>query len=249
MRIPPWWYFQINAEFYNKKKGYYSKLDIDKLIPEKWRLNQFFFNKNTHPKSFPVFLKPEWGQNANGIVKINNSTEFKDFKTDIKIPFIVQEAAIGMKEYEVFCIQNPNKNTDYITLTITETKNNSEVYPINNINNPNTFYYDITNSFSDAEIKKIKNNLKELPIFRITRFCIRTESKTNFINGIFQIVEINLFAPFPLNLLDKNISNKEKNNFIIKNMQYLVQVSKNIPKKYFNNFVFLKKIKTHYQTK
>jgi hypothetical protein len=66
--IPPWYYFQINAEWYNKKKGFYSKIDMDARIPKKWRLKQGYFDKNNLPETFPVFLKPEWGQNSNGII-------------------------------------------------------------------------------------------------------------------------------------------------------------------------------------
>jgi hypothetical protein len=42
------------------------------LSNKKWRLKQDYFDKNNLPETFPVFLKPEWGQNSNGIIKINN---------------------------------------------------------------------------------------------------------------------------------------------------------------------------------
>jgi hypothetical protein len=45
---------------------------MDARIPKKWRLKQDYFDKNNLPETFPVFLKPEWGQNSNGIIKINN---------------------------------------------------------------------------------------------------------------------------------------------------------------------------------
>jgi hypothetical protein len=92
--IPPWYYFQINAEWYNKKKGFYSKIDMDARIPKKWRLKQDYFDKNNLPETFPVFLKPEWGQNSNGIIKINNKQDFLNFDPkNGKIPYILQYAA------------------------------------------------------------------------------------------------------------------------------------------------------------
>jgi hypothetical protein len=46
--------FQINAEWYNKKKGFYSKIDMDARIPKKWRLKQGYFDKNNLPETFPA---------------------------------------------------------------------------------------------------------------------------------------------------------------------------------------------------
>lgn len=104
--IPPWYYFQINAEWYNKKKGFYSKIDMDKRIPLKWRLNQDYLDKNNPPCKFPVFLKPEWGQNSNGIKRIDSRDEFLAFNhKKSKIPYIVQEVAIEMQEYEIFIFE------------------------------------------------------------------------------------------------------------------------------------------------
>ena len=233
LRIPPWWYFQINAEYFNAVKGYYSKLEIDQYIPEK----------------FPVFIKPEWGQNSNGIIKINSPLEFKQqkFKAN-KVPLLVQEMALGKKEFEVFYIQNYNDNKDYITFKITETLN-KETYPINSIDNKNTSYQDITSDFLDNELIILKNILQQLPCFRIARICMRADSKQDLLNEKFKIIEINLFAPMPLHLLDKKTSKATINHFIKTNMFNLVKVSANTPKKYFTKNVFFKTILRHYQVK
>jgi hypothetical protein len=249
LRIPPWWYFQINAEFFNPKKGYYSKLEIDPYIPKKWRLKQDNLDKKNPPKNFPVFIKPEWGQNANSIEKINSLEAFNRYKSKIKIPMIVQEIALGKKEFEVFYIQDYRDKNNCITLNITETINNKEPYPINSIENKNTYYQDITDTFSNNELEIVKKSLRELPCFRITRICIRADSKKDLLEQTFKIIEINLFAPMPLILLDKNISKKIKREFIKKNMLNLVKVSATTPKKDFNRFVFFKKIIKHYQVK
>jgi hypothetical protein len=249
LRIPPWWYFQINAEFFNPKKGYYSKLEIDEYIPEKWRLKQNNLDNKNPPKNFPVFIKPEWGQNANSIEKINSLEEFGAYKSKIKVPIIVQEIALGKKEFEIFYIQDYQDKNNCITLKITETINNEESYPINSIGNKNTYYQDISHLFSSIELEILKKNLKELPCFRIARLCIRADSKKDLLEQNFKIIEINLFAPMPLTLLDKNISKKIKRKFIKTNMFNLVKVSATTPKKAFNRFVFFKKIIKHYQVK
>lgn len=248
LRIPPWWYFQINAEYFNAIKGYYSKLEIDAFIPEKWRLKQTYLTSEM-PEKFPIFIKPEWGQNSNGIIKINSLIEFKQqkFKPN-KVPLLVQEMALGKREFEIFYIQNYNDHKDCITLKITETLN-KEIYPINSIDNKNTSYQDITSVFLDKELIILKNILQQLPCFRIARICMRADSKQDLLNEKFKIIEINLFAPMPLHLLDKKISKATTNHFIKTNMFNLVKVSANIPKKYFTKNVFFKTILRHYQVK
>lgn len=250
LRVPPWYYFQINAEWYNKKKGFYSKIDINQCIPEKWRLQQVYLDKNKIPKQFPVFLKPEWGQNSNGVIRIDNQQDFLNFSpTKYKIPYIVQYGTHEKKEYEIFYIRNAEDKTKFATINIAQSLNNSDdPYPINSVNNKETFYQDITKNFSKQELELIQTYLQELPPFRIARVGLKTENKADFLSGKFHIIEINLFAPLPIHLLDRNTLKKNKHQFIKDNMKNLVIVSKTTPKKYFNRFVFIKKIIKHYQS-
>lgn len=249
--IPPWYYFQINAEWYNKKKGFYSKIDMDARIPKKWRLEQDYFDKNNLPEVFPVFLKPEWGQNSNGIIKINNKQDFLNFNPiNGKIPYILQYAAHEEKEYEVFYIRDATHKNCLSALNITQSLNRSdERYPVNGIHNKDTVYQDITQGFCEKELDILQTHLQELPPFRIARVGLRANSKIDLLSGLFHIIEINLFAPFPIHLLDNSISKKTKYKFIKDNMKYLVKVSNTTPKKHFNRFVFFRKIIKHYQSK
>ena len=249
--IPPWYYFQINAEWYNKSKGFYSKIDMDARIPKKWRLEQGYLDKNNPPTTFPVFLKPEWGQNSNGIVKVDNEQDFLNFNpTNEKIPYIVQYAAHEKQEYEIFYIRDAKNKACLSTLNIAQSLNHSgERYPVNGIHNKETSYQDITQDFCKKELGILQNHLQELPPFRITRIGLRADSKADLLLGFFHIIEINLFAPFPIHLLDNSISEKTKYKFIKDNMKHLVEVSKTTPKEHFNQFVFLKKIIKHYQSK
>ena len=91
-RAVPWRYFQLNGEYFNEDKGIYSKLDIDALIPREYHLSQFLFSKETVPDTYPLFVKPEWGQNSNGISRIDNKGEYLKFVSSsdsLKIPYII----------------------------------------------------------------------------------------------------------------------------------------------------------------
>lgn len=224
---------------------------MDAHIPLKWRLVQDYLDKNSPPSEFPVFLKPEWGQNSNGVVRIDNKTDFLKFdESKSKTPYIIQQAAPELQEYEIFYIRDADNQQDLIELTITQSINHSdEVYPINSIHNPQVVYQNRTLDFSVNELKQIKQHLQELPQFRISRIGLRANSKADLIKGLFHIIEVNLFAPFPINLLDKETSDKAKHIFIKNNMYHLVRVSNTTPRKYFNRFVFFKKIIKHYHSK
>ncbi|CAC9534454.1 hypothetical protein [uncultured Gammaproteobacteria bacterium] len=248
--IPPWYYFQINAEWYNKEKGLYSKIDIDEHIPLKWRLQQYYFDKNHMPTEFPVFLKPEWGQNSNGIVRIDTKEDFLTVQIKSKIPYIVQQVAAEVYEYEIFYIRDTDNPQHLSVLTITQSINQSDDrYPINSIYNSNVIYQDCSDTFSQNELKKITLHLQALPDFRIARVGLKVNSRADLLAGLFHIIEVNLFAPFPINLLDNKLSKKAKHRFIKDSMYHLVKASKSIPKQHFNRFVFFKKIIKHYQSK
>ncbi len=224
---------------------------MDKRIPLKWRLKQAYLDKNNPPCEFPVFLKPEWGQNSNGIKRADSKDEFLAFNCKkSKIPYIVQEVATEAQEYEIFYIRDSDNEAYCITLTITQAINHSDKpYPINSINNKQVIYQDCTLDFSSSELKKLHNHLQELPHFRIARVGLRANSKQDLLKGLFHIIEINLFAPFPINLLDNSISKKTKHQFIKDNMYHLVRISNTTPKEHFNRFVFFKKVIKHYQSK
>ena len=250
--IPPWRFFQLNAKYFNAEKGVYSKLEIDELIPSQWRVGQKALNPETKPSTYPVFLKPEWGQNSYGIKVIKNPQDFdkacNDLK-DSKINFIVQDLAQGKKEFEMFTIQDPDRLDDFETLTITEVINEDEDFPINAIHNSSTRYKDRTEEFNSDELETLKTYLKLFPHFKIARVAVKTDSKENLLLGKFNIVEINLFAPMPIHLLDTEHTTQYKNNFIIKNMKTLAIISGKASKKDFKSLLFYKIVKRHYQLK
>jgi len=42
----PWRFFQLNAKYFNDKKGIFSKYDIEKEIPDKWKLSSGIIAQN-----------------------------------------------------------------------------------------------------------------------------------------------------------------------------------------------------------
>ncbi len=162
----------------------------------------------------------------------------------------MQYAAHEKQEYEIFYIRDSDNKACLSTLNITQSLNHSgERYPVNSIYNKNTMYQDITPDFCDKELDILQTYLQELPPFRIARVGLRADSKEALLAGIFHIIEVNLFAPFPIHLLDNRVSKKSKYKFIKDNMKHLVKVSATTPKNHFNHFVFSRKIIKHYQSK
>lgn len=250
--IPPWRFFQLNAAYFNSEKGFYSKLEIDELIPKQWRIDQASLHADDKPETYPVFLKPEWGQNSYGIQVLKNQEDFEKACDDLKeskINYIVQSLAIGKKEFELFYIQDPDQQDDFVTFSVTEVINNEEDFPINAIHNNNTRYKDRTNEFSPDEIDILKSHLSALPHFKIARVAVKTDNKESLLAAKFNVIEINLFAPMPIHLLDSDHSMKYKNKFIIKNMKKLAIISGKASKKDFKTLLFYKIVRRHYQLK
>lgn len=245
--VPPWRFFQLNAQYFNAEKGVFSKIDLDQHIPKPWRLKQYYLNQDNITHQYPVFIKPEWGQNSYGISVVKTQDEMlKVIQKTYKVPYIVQHLASGKIEYEVFYIQDPDNHNDYITLTITEVSNHHEKHPINSIYNQHTQYIDKTNDFSKQEQHLLKQHLAKIPCFRIARVALKTNSKLELLQGDFKIIEINLFTPFPINLLDKNQSHTH-HQFIKDNMWHLAKLSGKITREHFKPFLFFKKLRKHYQ--
>lgn len=251
LRVGPWRYFQLNAGYFNRSKGIFSKLDIDHLIPPEWRLAQWVDHADIRPTHYPVFLKPEWGQNSKGIQRADNLAEFEKLrllKPSSQVQYLVQQAAKQSTEFEVFLIP-PAKNTraaersEYGTLSITQVINNSsETHPINGIYNTETEYLDISAQLTEEQKQYLYTRLRTVGEFNIARYGLRANSIAELLNAEFSIIEINLFFPMPLMLLSKNVSLAQKWRFIIGNMWLLAQVTKAMPKDKPFKDIFFKKM-------
>ena len=251
-RVGPWRFFQLNAPYFNSRKGIFSKLDIDNCIPAAWRLAQGPLNSEITPSSFPVFFKPEWGQNSHGIFRVDNPDEFQSGCRRVAhkdIDYIVQEAAQETREFEVFYIRSAHDRNRHATLSITEVVNTGEdPLPINGIYNKNTVYHDCTKRFSPDELERLWDHFKDICEYRIARVGLRANSNEDFLAGVFHVIEINLFIPMPLSLLDTKMSWARKLAFIKEAMDHAAQAVKAIPVGQGRKAIFWKKLVAHFRT-
>ncbi len=253
LRVTPRKYFQLNAPYFNERRGIFSKLDIDRLIPDNWQLKQFLDIGNKYPSHYPVFVKPEWGQNSHGIHRADSAGELDNIRLnrdDTKLNHLIQEAAPGNREFEIFIIHS-NKSADQPDIiSITETTNSSDdPFPINGIYNKTTHYKDITSQLSLEQQQLLWQHLKQISPFHIARYCLRASAIETMLKGEFHIVEINLFLPMPLTLITDNTHWKEKIKFCLQCMRHLAQATKAIPASQPHKSVFFKKLKLSHTLK
>lgn len=250
-RVAPWRFFQLNGQYFNEEKGLFSKLDIDRIIPERWRLRQEQDDGITLPASFPVFVEPEWGQNSYGVFRADSAEMLQEIRTDnrrIRIPFLLQGAAQGSLELEIFYIRSARDFADYAILTVTETVHSGgERLPVNSVHNPPTQYRDRTTEFAEAELQQLWGILCNIGCFRIARVGLRTDSLQEMLAGNFQIIEINIFLPMPLSLLDTAVSWREKHRFIVRSMAAAARMVATIPPDQKNRRIFFRKLRMHYR--
>ena len=244
----PWRFFQLNAEYFNRKKGIFSKLDIDQLIPARWRLAQYRDTGVEMPESFPVFVKPEWGQNSVGIRRAGSQVQLdqiRGMRPSGNMPYLIQEAALGKREFEVYLV--PEAGTgEFSVLSVTETLNSTgEELPVNGIHNRDTQYLDVSDQLSEEQKQSLWKHLKQVGPFRVSRFGIRADNIESLVDGDFQIFEINLFIPMPLMLLATNTSVSHK----LKAMNHLTiqfaQVTATLPEETKGISVFFRKMVAH----
>lgn len=225
----PWRYWQLNARYFSAEQGVFSKLSTDELIPTRWRLQQTIDTDALTPTSYPVFLKPEWGQNAHGIHRADDASQLMTLRARLKQQpqrYLLQEAAPGQREFELFSIDTDRTDDSHDVFTITEAINDSEDFPINSKYNRFTRYSDVTNQFSAAEQQKLAGYLSEIGQFGISRMSVRADSNEDLVAGKFHVIEINLFLPMPINLLDETYSWAERWRFIRTSMMSLAQATK-----------------------
>jgi len=242
----PWKYWQINARYFSDEQGIFSKLSIDKLIPERWRLFQSIDSDNILPTRYPVFLKPEWGQNAHGIHRADDQAELNRLRVKLSGKpqrYMLQQAAHEQHEYEIFNIKARQENNEHDVITVTQAVNGSEAFPINSKYNRNTRYVDISSQFSTSQLTQLSDFIAEIGDFGISRMSVRADSNEQLLAGNFHVIEINLFLPMPINLLDSSYSWKQRLGFIGSTMMSLAHATKAIkpvkkPQPIFAKMVF-----------
>lgn len=227
----PWRYWQLNARYFSAEHGIFSKLSLDSLIPDRWRLPQSIDSDAVSPTSYPVFLKPEWGQNAHGIHRVDDAEQLVRLRASLHSEpqrYLIQQAAPGQREYEIFSIDANRNDNRHDVLTITEAVNDREQFPINSKNNRHTRYVDISDQFSAEQQETIAQYLSQVGEFGISRMSVRADSNEELLAGNFHVIEINLFLPMPINLLDRNYSWARRWAFIRSAMMSLARATKMI---------------------
>ncbi len=249
----PWRYFQINALHFNDKLGIYSKNDIDSSIPDTLRLCQSIDDGLYIPQRFPVFVKPEWGQNGHGVRRADNANELAYIRNQCmnnKSVYVIQEAAKQSCEFEIFYIRDCNDLNTFATISITETCNTSgQELPVNSINNEHTFYISVTPKLSRQALHEIWQSIGKIGHYHFARVGVRADSLESLQTGNFKVIEINLYLPMPINLMDKTLPLKEKLTFIKSSMRHLAKLVDVIPKSQRSKPVFIKKTLFQLRTK
>ena len=247
----PWNYFQLNAPWFNGERRLFSKLDMDELIPEAWRLRQTPLEQTGLPQTWPVFLKPEWGQNARGIAVARNPDDWERLRPSLQqqsVPYLVQEAAPGRREFELFYIRSSADERQFAILSVTETRNaGNQDWPVNSILNPDTRH--VTLRLTEEQQQQLWQWMSRLPDFRIARVGMRADSIEAMLAGQFHIIEINLFVPMPLTLLDEDIPLKQRHAFIRKAMKALAGLTRTLPRTQERKNIFWPMLFLNYRIK
>ena len=227
----PWRFSQVNARYFSREKRIFSKLDIDKMIPERWRLKQSPDSEKIIPTNFPVFLKPEWGQNGSGIVRADDAESLARLRkkhAEDNRRFMIQEAATGLREYEIFGARTGNNGSLHEMVTVTESTNNTgDRFPVNSIYNDMTVYRDVTDEFSNDQLAILSGFISEIGDLGIARVSVRADNQEKLLAGEFKIIEVNMFIPMPINLLDPKYSWMQRLQIIFKAMMHLAHATKN----------------------
>lgn len=246
----PWHFSQANGEFFDAEKGLFSKPQIEKLIPEKWRLESKVLDPDRVPGEFPVFLKPEWGQNSRGVFRADSLETFREIIGSLpenKITYLVQPTARGRKQLDVFYIRSTTDAKTYGTISVTEClSDGDEQCPICGIYK-GTRYADVTGSFSEDDLERIWENLENIGPFRIARVETKCDSFRDLVEGRFKIVEINIFLPMPLNVLDEEVPLKVRRAFVRKSMRLLAEQVKCVAETQKPKNIFWRKVAAHFR--
>jgi len=251
-RTRPWNFFQLNSSYFNSNKKIFSKLEIDALIPKKWQLAQVI-DSGGPVSGFPLFAKPEWGQNGHGVAIVNDQHELQSLRKRYagkKVTYLLQEPATGKREFEFFYIRDADNQANCTILSLTETINSSgRDLVVNSFLNKNTTYLDLMDELGQKRLNELWQMLQEVGCFRIARVGMRADSLDDLCQGQFQIIEINIFLPMPLMLLDPGIRFSKKHLFIKNSMKAAARLGKIAGNLERREAIFFKKLVAHYRVK
>jgi len=247
----PWRYFQLNARYFNKEKKIFSKQDLDAITPPNWRLAQYIDSPDFQPTHYPLFAKPEWGQNSSGVVCIHDAAQLAELRASQDYQsqqYLLQEAATGKIEFEIFIVKSPQNPNDVAVMSITQVINAStEKYPVNGIYNTDTTYEDITAQLSLVEQQSLWQELRKMGDFRIARYSLKADCLTDLLAARFKLVEVNLYVPMPLSLLSHNLTGLQKYKLLYNTTYCLAQLAQQLNTTQATQNIFFNKLVASYQ--
>ncbi|MGI9311357.1 MAG: hypothetical protein ACR2P7_07485 [bacterium] len=227
-------YFQLNAPYFDREVGIFSKHRLDSLIPQRWRLAQRLYDIDSDddarmPARYPVFVKPEWSQNAAGVHRADDAAQLRRIRAELpraRVAYLIQEGAREANEYEIFSIRHHRDPARYAILTVTHARNDRERDPINSVHNRDTRYLEITDSFTAAQRDRLFQLVRRIGDFGISRLSVRADSPQHLLRGAFHVIEINLFLPMPINLLDPRLSSAAVRRRVFAYMRALARLTR-----------------------
>lgn len=223
-RTKPWNFFQLNSKHFNRDKNIFSKLDLDDHIPVKWRLHQIIDDGSVIPE-FPVYVKPEWGQNSHGVQVAKNLSDLQHYrmrrgKKKNEVAYLLQQVAPGIREFEFFYVRAATDLDSYAVCSLTETVNSSgNKLVVNGVHNRDSRYLDLAEKIGEKALGDLWNMLGSIGLYNIARIGMRADSLEELLAGNFSIIETNIFLPMPLMLLDEKVRFSKKYQFIKKSMR------------------------------
>ncbi|MGR3984998.1 MAG: hypothetical protein OD817_07085 [Gammaproteobacteria bacterium] len=238
-------YFQLNARYFEREAGIFSKARIDRLIPPEWRLEQWVDDGARAPAKYPVFVKPEWSQNAKGVRRADDAGRLRRIRRELArrergARHLIQECAAEANEYEIFSVRHHRDPARAALLTLTQVRNDSETHPVNSIHNPNTAYVELTGALDAAQRGRLWEWVRRIGDFPISRLSARADSLDDLLRGAFHVIEINLFLPMPINLLDRRHSRAHVLRFALACMWRLALATRRRDKRVKSAPVFIK---------
>ena len=103
-----------------------SKIEIYDLIPSQYYPKTQFIKANTSledllskletsQQNYPLILKPDMGLRGNGVKKVCNFEELKDYHAKADFDFLIQDVIPFENEVGVFYVKLPNETKGKIT--------------------------------------------------------------------------------------------------------------------------------------
>lgn len=250
-RTRPWNFFQLNRSYFDPEKKIFSKQQINDLIPDRFKLKQVV-DDGFIEVDLPVFCKPEWGQNSHGVCLIKTQQALDEFRAerDGSVNWLIQEPAREKREFEIFYMRHPDNHEQFSLLSLTESVNLSgKGMVVNGVHNPDCSYRDLTTELTADEADQLWQRVREIGEFRVARVGLRSDDLNTLLDGEFHVIEINIFLPMPLALLDPTHSFGWKYSFICRAMDYAARLGRQMDWSRKRYPIFFYKLAAHYKVK